>query len=119
MNGLKQLFELPDEIKEQIVSDFGSISRLYQKVFDLNKEESKLTGTDSPRLDAIAIELFDIEDKLESYGITDGRDITSDIASDYGEIIINKGINDLNKYLEPLGTDFEMMQKWLKENYGV
>lgn len=119
MEGLKQLIELPESVKEQIIQDFGSISGLYQKVFDLNQEEHKLTGTNSSRLEEIANELFDIEDKLESYGLADGSDITSDIAADYGEIIVNKRIADLNKYLEPLGTDFEKMQKWLKENHGI
>ena len=119
MEGLKKLLELPENIKEQIIQNFGSISEFYQTVFELNQEQHKLTRTNSLRPEEIAKELFDIEDTLESYGIADGGDITSDIAADYAEIIANKGIADLNKYLEPLGTDFETMQKWLKENYGI
>lgn len=119
MQGLKQLLDLPEEIKEQINNDFGSVGNLYRKVFDLNQEEYKLTGSNSPRLAEISNELYDIEDKLESYGVSDGRDITSDISSDFGDIIVSKRIADLNRFLEPLGTDFETMQKWLKENYDI
>lgn len=119
MQGLKQLLELPDDIKQQIVNDFGSIGHLYRKVFDLNQEELKLTGSKSPRLKEIENELFDIEDMLESYGDIDGRDITSEIASDFGEIVVGKKIADLNEFLQPLGTDFSTMQKWLKDNFGI
>jgi hypothetical protein len=119
MQGLKQLLDLPDEIKEQIINDFGSVGNLYRKVFDLNQEEYKLTGNNSPRIAEIQNELYDIEEKLESYGVTDGRDITTDISSDFGDIIVSKRIDDLNRFLQPLGTDFETMQIWLKENYGI
>ncbi len=119
MQGLKQVLDLPEEIKEQINNDFGSAGNLYRKVFDLNQEEYKLIGSNSPRLAEIKNELYDIEDKLESYGVPDGRDITSDISSDFGDIIVSKRIADLNRFLEPLGTDFETMQIWLKENYGI
>ena len=119
MEGLDQILRLPEEIKEKIKQEFGSEFELYQKVFDLNKEQHQLTGSGSPRLSDIENELFDIEDKLEEMRIVDGRDITSDIASDYGEILVNKRIDDLNKYLEPLGTDFNKMQQWLKNNYGI
>lgn len=119
MQGLKQVLDLPEEIKEQINIDFGSAGNLYRKVFDLNQEEYKLTGSNSSRLAEIRNELYDIEDKLESYGVPDGRDITSDISSDFGDIIVSKRIADLNRFLEPLGTDFETMQIWLKENYGI
>jgi cation transport regulator ChaB len=44
MQGLKILLDLPEEIKEQIINDFGSVGNLYRKVFDLNQEEYKLTG---------------------------------------------------------------------------
>ena len=119
MEGLKRLLSLPDNIKLEIINNFGSIGQLYQKVFDLNQEEYRLTGSNSPRLKEIQTELFDIEDKLESFGITDGGDVTSEIASDFGDIILSNKIADLNKYLKPLGTDFEKMQKWLKDNYGI
>jgi len=119
MEGLNRLLKLPDDIQSQIKRDFGSIAELYKKVFDLNKEEHGLILSKSPRLIEIRNELYDIEEKLESYGILDGSDITSEIASDYGDIIVTKRIADLNKYLIPLGTDFEKMKKWLKDKYGI
>lgn len=119
MQGLNHLLNLPAGIKQQIVTDFGNISNLYKKVFDLNQEELKLTGSKSPRLQDIKNELFDIEDKLESYGVTDSREITTKIASDFGEIVVGNKIVNLNKFLQPLGTDFATMQKWLKDNYGI
>lgn len=119
MSGIQNLLTLPQEILDQIILEFGSVAGLYKKVFDLNQEEYRLTGSNSPRLKVIENELFDIEDKLEGFGVTDGRDITSDIAADFGEIIVNKRIQDLDKYLKQFGTDFETMRKWLKDNYNI
>ena len=119
MQGLIRLKKLPKDIQDKIVSEFGSIEGLYQKVFDLNAEEYRLTGTKNPRIDKIRNEIFDIDDKLEEFGITDGSDFTSEIASDFGNIIVSKKISDLNKYLAQFGTDFDTMQKWLKDKYGI
>lgn len=119
MEGLKRLLSLPENIKQQIDGEYGSIGQLYQNVFNLNQEECQLTGSNSPRLKQIENELLDIEDKLEEFGVTDGRDITSEIASDFGDIIVNKKIADLNEFLKPLGTDFGTMKKWLQDKYGI
>ena len=119
MQGLIRLRKLPKEVQDKILSEFGGIEKLYQNVFDLNAESYRLTGSKNPRLDEIQNELFDIEDKLEEFGITDGSDFTSEIASDFGDIIVTKRINDLNKYLAQFGTDFATMQKWMKDKYGI
>jgi len=119
MQGLIRLKRLPKEIQEKIVAEYGTVERLYQKVFDLNSEEYRLTGTKNPRIGEIHSELYNIEAKLEEFGINDGSIFITEIASDFGEIIVTRKINDLNKYLAQFGTDFETMQKWLKDNYGI
>ena len=119
MEGFIKLIKLPLDIQNKIISEFGGIESLYQNVFDLNAESYRLTGTKNPRLDEIRKELFDIENKLEEFGIMDGSDFTSEISSDFGDIIVSKRINNLNKYLAQFGTDFDTMQKWLKDKYGI
>ena len=51
--------------------------------------------------------------------MTDGSDITNEISSDFGEIIVNKQIKELNKYLAQLGTDFNTMRDWMKKKYDI
>lgn len=119
MNGLNRLLQLPVEIKGKINKEFGSIQNLYQKVFDLNAEEYTLTGSKSPRLKQIQQEIYDIEDRLEDFGLTDGSDLTIEISSDFGEIIVNKEISKLNEYLAQFGTDFDTMRKWFKDKYEI
>jgi hypothetical protein len=119
MEGLETLLNLPAEILEKISEEYGTVFRLYRKIFDLNNEQYKLMGSGSPRLEEIKNELLDIEDSLEEYGVEDGRDITTEIASDFAEIIVNRRINGLDKYLEQFGTDFNTMRDWLKDKYGL
>jgi frataxin-like iron-binding protein CyaY len=119
MQGLDRLLNLPENIRTEIENVYGSVQDLYQKIFDLNAEEYSLTGSNSPRLNQIQAEIYDIEDKLEEFGITDGSDITTEIASDFGEIIVNKQITKLNVYLSQFGTDFDTMRKWLKNKYNI
>lgn len=122
MEGLKMLTSLPIDIKKSIVQEFGSIETLYKKVFDLNAEDyglhmNKPKGYQS-RQQAINSELLDIEDKLEELGL-DGRDVTSEISSDHGEIIVNRRVQDLDNYLRQIGTDYETIKAWLKNSYGI
>lgn len=119
MQGLDRLLNLPENIKTEIENEYGSVQDLYQKIFDLNAEEYSLTGSNSPRLSAIQTETYNIEDKLEEFGLTDGSDITTEISSDFGEIIVNKRITKLNDYLSQFGTDFDTMREWLKNKYNI
>ncbi len=70
------------------------------------------------RQEEIENELFDIQDQLESLGL-DGHDITTAISSDHGDIIVSRHVQNLVNYLRQLGTDFEIMRKWMKETYGI
>jgi len=119
MQGLDRLLNLPDNIKTEIENEYGSVQDLYQKIFDLNAEEYSLTGSKSPRLNKIQTETYDIEEKLEEFGLTDGSDITTEISSDFGEIIVNKRVTALNDYLSKFGTDFDTMRDWLKNKYNI
>tara|TARA_Y100001001_G_C7961319_1_gene292631 strand:- start:315 stop:680 length:366 start_codon:yes stop_codon:yes gene_type:complete len=119
MQGLKRLLCLPENVKNQIVNAYGSVQNLYQKIFDLNAEEYGLTGSGSPRLNEIQTEIYHIEDQLEEFGLTDGNDIITEISSDFGEIIVNGHIKELNNYLSQFGTDFDTMRQWLKSKYNI
>lgn len=119
MKGLENLYRLSKNIKQEIIKYFGGISDFYQKVFDLNHLQYThylLNGTYSHE---IKKELYDIVDKLESFGVPDGSDIIDEIATDFNSIIVSKQVIYLNKYLELLGTDFKKIQKWLNDNYGI
>jgi hypothetical protein len=122
MDGLQLLSSLPDDKKNAIANKFGSIDKLYRKIFELNHEDY-LLHTKKPngyktRQSEIESELFDIEDGLDEIGV-DGHDITTEVSSDHGEIIVSKNINDLDKYLKNFGTDYETMRKWMEDNYGI
>jgi len=119
MQGLDRLLKLPDNIKTEIENEYGSIQDLYQNIFDLNAEEYRLTGSKNPRLNEIQTEIYNIEDKLEEIGLTDGSDITVEISSDFSEIIVNNRITKLNEYLSQYGTDFDAMREWLKNKYNI
>lgn len=123
MVGLSFLQKLPIEIKTKINSEFGSIEELYKLIFNLHSNDYKLfiskpSGFENER-QKIKQELYQIEDKLESFGITDGSDITNEIMADHGEIIVNKHVQKLDNYLSQFGTDFKTVREWMKRNYGI
>lgn len=122
MKGLKDLNDLPQEKKDSISEEFGSIGGLYKKVFDLNNEDYKLNKNKPEnyknRQNKIAEELFDIENKLEEMDIC-GDAVVSEISADFGEIIVKKHIENLDKHLRTLGTEYETMRIWMKDNYNL
>lgn len=122
MTGLNYLQSLPEEIKNKIIAEWGSIAIFYKTVFDLNATDYRLAMTKPNGFEqqraTIEKTLFEIEDKLDDFGI-DGRDVTSEISSDHGDIIVNKKIQHLDNYLKQFGTDFETMRKWMKDSYGI
>ena len=122
MSGLNLLNQFPEEIKEKIIAEFGSIQDLYKKIFDLYQRQHslyKIKPLDNQKVANIDNEIYDIEEKLEELGVEDGSDITSEISSDFGEIMVNKEINNLDLYLKQRGTDYETMRSWLKDKYGI
>lgn len=119
MSGYNKLINLPEGIKKQIIDEYGSLISFYKKIFALNHESYLLAGKDNVRVSEIENEIDSIEERLEAFGLEDGSDITVEISSDHGEIIVNKVINDLNDYLADFGTDFVEMQKWLHSQYKI
>ena len=123
MIGLSYLQRLPDDIKAKISSEFVSIEELYKLIFSLHFNDYKLyinkpNGFEEERQN-IQNKLYQIENKLESFGVTDGSDITNEISSDHGEIIVNRQIQKLDNYLSQFGTDFKTVREWMKTTYGI
>ena len=122
MEGLEYLRSLSQETKEKISSEFGGIENLYKTVFDINKTEHSLYANKpenyKSQLQLAENSLNEIENRLEKIGL-DGRDVTTEIASDFGEIVVSKNINALDNYLKQHGTDYLTMRDWIKENYGI
>jgi translation elongation factor EF-1beta len=124
MKGFELLQSLSNEIKKQICQEYKSIECFYQYVFDLNVQHFNLFMKKpegyTEQIDKIKNELYDIDEKLESFGITEGDYITNEIGGDCNEIIAGKYIvtleNDLRKNF---GTSYETMRVWLRENSGI
>ena len=79
MSGLNLLNQFPEEIKEKIIAEFGSIQDLYKKIFDLYQRQHslyKIKPLDNQKVANIDNEIYDIEEKLEELGVEDGSDIT-------------------------------------------
>jgi hypothetical protein len=122
MSGLNFLSQFPEEVKEKIIVEFGSIQNLYKKIFDLYQRQHSLyriKPIDNQAVANIDNEIYEIEEKLEELGVEDGSDITSEISSDFGEIIVKKENNTLDLYFKERGTDYETMRSWLKDEYGI
>lgn len=112
MEGIKSLESLPEQVKDSIGKEFGSLNELYRRIFDINHSERMAhRQRDQKAISACEQELLDIEDKLEELGAEDGRDITTAIASDYGDLVVKETIDNLNKHLARQGTNFESMRK--------
>lgn len=122
MQGIDNLRRLPDEVKGQIAARYGSIEEFYKLLFELNARDYKAFIEKKPGYKAVQQEIEtqinDIEEWLEGFGV-DGRDVTSEISSDHGEIIVNKHVTALDNYLKQYNTDFATVRKWLKDKFGV
>jgi hypothetical protein len=87
--GMQFLMSQSPDIKQKISSKYGSIGSFYQIVYALGSEDYKL-ATQKPSgyqmgQNAIRTRILDIDEELESFGCTDGSEITSAITSDFGE----------------------------------
>jgi hypothetical protein len=112
MTGLHILKSLSKEIREKIISKFGSIEKLHSNLFDLFTEAYAVPGKDSSRLNLIQIKMREIEDAIDELGDSiDGRKITSNIAGDVSEIFAGKRISDLDDYFAQFGTDYKPLAK--------
>ncbi len=115
MEGLDLLNRLPHNVQAQLNSKYGSLEKFYQIVFDLHNQDYNSKGNNKIVTQAI----YDIQDELEEYGVIDGATITTEISSDFGEIIVSKHISKMNDYLKTRGTDYPTMSKWMKDTYGI
>jgi len=107
--GLRFIFNLPEEIKQKIESEYGNIESLYGKISELVLNDFKLNFTNAnPKLiNQNQKELYEIEDKLEEFGVEDSTEITSEIRSDYDEIFALKEIAKLELKLNELGISIK------------
>ncbi|WP_422102503.1 hypothetical protein [Vreelandella sp.] len=116
MQGIESLGNLPEQVKDRIGKEFGSLNDLYRRIFNINHSEHMAhRQRDQKAISAYEQELLDIEDKLEELGAEDGRDITTAIASDYGDLVVKETIEKLNEHLARQGTDFESMREYLRK----
>jgi len=121
MTGLEFIENYPADIKEKITAEFKSIENLYRTIFELNNQQYNLYKTkpiDKQKISEIDNKLFDIEEKLEEFGI-DGRDVTVEVSNDFGELMVKREVSALNSYLKQRGTDYNTMRKWLKDYFNV
>jgi len=121
MTGLEFIENYPADIKEKITAEFKSIENLYKTIFELNNQQYNLYKTkpiDKQKISEIDNKLFDIEEKLEEFGI-DGRDVTVEVSNDFGELMVKREVSALNSYLKQRGTDYNTMRKWLKDYFNV
>ena len=115
MEGIESLRNLPEQVKDRIGEEYGSLNDLYRHIFNINHNERMAhRQSDQEAISRYEQELLDIEDRLEELGAEDGRDITTASASDYGDIIVKETIDNLNDHLARQGTDFESMRKYLR-----
>lgn len=119
MEGLDKLLKLDNGETEIIINEYGNIQNFYRTIFNLNLEEYNLNNSNDPRLNTIRTELLQIEMRLEGLGVNNAHDLITDISADFTEIIVNRRIAELNKYLISLGTDFDEMRKWINEKYNI
>ena len=95
---------------KRISEEFGSVHKLYKKIFDLYREDAQLYYESSllnARMKQIQNELFEIEDKLNAIGIN-GIEIMGGIMKDEEESArqkndeeekMNKIMVEINKHL--------------------
>jgi len=120
MTGLNLLQNLDEAIKSKLVEEYGSLGKFYQLVFDLWAQDySAHMSKNQLRQTEIKKSINDLEDKLETFGIIDGSDITNEISSDFGDIIVRKEIQKLDNYLKLHGTDYNTMRAWVQTTYGI
>lgn len=117
MDALLKLSLLPEEAKVKISNEFGSVAKLYIKVYDFEKENYYLhkykPASYKIRQGEIENTFYEIEDKLEKAGL-DGNEIVTSIATDFTEVITKKIVRGADDYLEQLGSTYEEMREWLR-----
>lgn len=116
MSTLTTLQNLPTDIKSQVDETYGSWQELYAKIYSLSATDYELYKNKPFNYETLRAEikneLYDIENKLDSFNL-DGHSIVTDISSDFTETIVTRTITNLDNYLAQFGTSFEMMKAQL------
>ena len=122
MNSLKELKNLPQEVQNKIADQFGSVEKLFKKVFDLHAESHYLNKTRPknylPRIIEIRDELYRVEDILDSFGLV-GYKIITRISDDLAENEISKLVEELKVNLKQYGPSSDEMKGWIKKHFEV
>jgi hypothetical protein len=122
MNSLKELQSLPEISRSKIDAEFGSVDKLFKKLFDLHAEGHYLNKTKPknylPKIIEIRDELYRIEDVLDSFGLV-GYKIISRVSDDLAEMEISRLVNELKTNLKEFGPSSEEMKGWIKKHFEV
>src|ERR1700740_695794 len=97
MKGLAVFDYLSQEVKNKIVTEYGSLKELYARIISL--EQQFYISKNNMVKNAI----YDIEDKLQELGVPDGTNITIPIEEDFNEIAVGGEIEKLNQHLRSNG----------------
>jgi hypothetical protein len=123
MNGLEFLKTQPESVKKKIIEKYESLEKFYGLVFLIYEAEHKWvsvkTADGKIKMQKIENKLNELEAELESFGADDGHWILTEISSDHGEMIVRKNIQNLDKYLNQFGLDFETTRKYMKEKHDI
>ena len=99
MQGLELLNKLPETTQKAIISKYGSLKNYYQHVYKLYQADrywfSNKTDVAKTKRQEIQNQLFDLEDELETFGLTDGHAVLTEISSDHGEEVLDDFLKKL------------------------
>jgi len=122
MDSLKEMQNYPREIQDKINSEFGSVDKLYKKIFDLHAESHFLSKTKPnnylPRIIEMRDELYRIEDILDSFGLV-GYKVITRISDEMAEMEISKLVDELRLNLKQYGPSSDEMKGWIKKHFEV
>jgi hypothetical protein len=100
MKGLEQLYRLPDDIKNKIISKYSSLEEYYQFVFNLYETDrywyTKRTEESRLKRQEIQSKIYDMEDELVEFGLDFDNPVISEISSDHGEKVLNEFLTRLS-----------------------
>lgn len=123
MEGLIKLHQMSTDKKETIINLFESLENFYKKIFLLNHSQytySVGSLKNDEKANSIQDKIFSIEFQLQNNGFIDPNSITTDISSDYSEIIILRNKSRFPTYSEFLGEKlFTEMEKWLIQEFNI
>ena len=113
---MQNLERIPSEIKNKIISKYGSLEEFYFEIwYNRHQHYHAFKDKRNDIVTKLDNALYDFEDELEEFGIPDGSEITGPIYDDYGEMI---AINYVNKTLSEIGFDKEAIKDFINRYLG-